>query len=135
MSYINSRELLRRAHAELDAAHLDGPPRERFLHAHMAGLRAAAAALALNPRPHSPRRKKLRSAWEQLAELGPEWGPWAEYYLGSAATRAALESGQLREIEMSQANSAVAIAGQFLEFVGVTLAKQEEAFRELAQAS
>src|SRR5699024_7971792 len=100
MSYFNSRQLLRRAHSELDAAHLQSSPREQFLHAHMAALRGAAAVLAINPAVVSPARRKVRSAWVQLAEAGEEWGPWVEFYLASAATRASLESGQLREIDV-----------------------------------
>ena len=135
MSYFNSRQLLRRAHSELDAAHLQSSPREQFLHAHMAALRGAAAVLAINPAVVSPARRKVRSAWVQLAEAGEEWGPWVEFYLASAATRAALESGQLREIDASNAREAARAAGQFLAAVEEHIARHEAEFAALATAS
>lgn len=135
MSYINSRQLLRRAHAELDQAHLQSSPREQFLHAHMAALRGAAAVLAISAAVGSPARRKVRSAWAQLAEAGEDWGPWVEYYVASAATRAALESGQLREVDGPQAREAATVAGQFLAAVGAHVSHHESEFAALAQAS
>ncbi len=135
MSYFNSRQLLRRAHNELDAAHLHSSAREQFLHAHMAALRGAAAVLAISPAVGSPARRKVRSAWAQLAEAGEEWGPWVEFYLASAATRAALESGQLREIDASSAREAARAAGQFLAAVEAHISRHEAGFAALAQAS
>lgn len=135
MSYINSHSLLRRAHAELDSAYLQSAPREQFMHAHMAALRGAAAALSTGIGGPGPKRRKVRSAWVQLAEIGPEWQPWVEYYTASAATRAALESGLLRDLESEQARDAVRVASQFLSTVEVFLERQEEELHSLAQAS
>ncbi len=135
MSYINSHALLRRAHAELDAAALESSPREQFMHAHMAALRGAAAVLSVGTGGSGPKRRKVRSAWVLLSEAGSEWQPWVDYYTASAATRAALESGQLREIESDQARAAVRVASQFLSTVEAFLQRQEVEFRALAQAS
>ncbi len=135
MSYINSHSLLRRAHAELDAAALESSPREQFMHAHMAALRGAAAALSVAAVGPGPKRRKVRSAWVLLAEAGSEWQPWVDYYTVSAATRAALESGQLREIESDQARAAVRVASQFLSTVEAFLQRQDVELRALAQAS
>lgn len=135
MGYITSQSLLRRAHIELDAAHRHDSPREQFIHAHMAGLRAAASVLELNSAPTTSRRKKVRSAWEQLSELGPQWEPWVDHYTGSAVTRAALESGRLPDVSSSQASDAIGVASRFIAVVEEHLAEKEAAFRALAAAS
>lgn len=135
MGFSNSHSLLRRAHAELDAAHSQASPREQFIHAHMAALRGAAAALAAGAERPGPKRRKVRSAWVQLAELGEQWQPWVEYYSASAQTRAALESGQLRDVDAAAADTAVSVAAQFLGAVERCIREHEAQFRSLAQAS
>src|SRR5699024_2698708 len=135
MSYFNSRQLLRRAHNELDAAHLHSSAREQFLHAHIAALRGAAAVLAITPAVVSPARRKVRSAWVQLAEAGEEWGAWVASYLASAATRASVASGPLREIAASNAREAARAAGQCLAAVEEHIARHEAEFAALAKAS
>lgn len=135
MSYITSRSLLRRAHAELDAAHMNISPQERFLRAHMAALRGAAAVLATSGGALKSKRQKVQSAWTQLAELDPGWLPWVEYYSASAATRAAIESGQQRELQSNQAREAVRVASQFLKEVEAFVKHREAHFRTMAQAS
>lgn len=134
MSYVFSRQLLARAHAELDGAQSAPEPREQFLHAHMAALRAAAAVVSVVPRDRAPRRRGTpRSVWVQLEEAGPQWQEWARYYTASAHTRAALESGQLREIESAQAQEAIDTAGRFIQGVGRFL--DEQAAMPMARAS
>ncbi|MGO1179280.1 SAV_6107 family HEPN domain-containing protein, partial [Cellulosimicrobium funkei] len=63
------RRLLARADAELVAAALAQDAGERFVHAHLGALRAAAAVVALRARP--VRRGRARSVWEQLADAEP----------------------------------------------------------------
>lgn len=133
MSYVNSRALLKRAHRELDDALTQRSLREKFIRAHMAALRAAAAALALSP-PET-KRGKVKSAWVQLAELGPQWAPWVEFYTASAQTRAAIEAGLLREIAERDVEQAVQVASQFLHVVESHISEYEEQFRRLAYAS
>lgn len=135
MSYITSRSLLRRAHAELDSAHTSTSPQERFVLAHMAALRGAAAALATSGGTIGSKRRKVQSAWVQLAELSPEWLPWVEYYSASAITRAEIESGQQRELQSSQAREAVRAASQFLKAVEAFVQQREARFRAMARAS
>lgn len=135
MSYINSHTLLRRAHAELDAATTVGSPREQFLHAHMAALRGAAAVLAAGVAGPTPRKRKVRSAWEQLAEMDGAWQQWAEYYTASAQTRAALESGQLRDLTEVDAREAVLLAGRFLADIDDFLRGQAAQLHSFAHAS
>jgi len=134
MSYLTSTTLMRRAHGELDAAHQGATPREQFLGAHMAALRAAAAVLALTPKA-GPKRGKVRSAWVQLAEVSPQWQPWVEYYTDSARVRAELESGVRSSLDPAQARQAMAIAGKFLATVEEYLTEHKTAIHNLAQAS
>jgi hypothetical protein len=51
----------------------------RYVHAHMAALRATAALLAARARPEvSPRRRRpQRNAWVLLTEVAPELAEWA----------------------------------------------------------
>src|SRR5262245_18759275 len=54
-------------------------PASRYVAAHLAALRAAAAVLAARPRPMEGRRRRLRSAWELLSEAEPHLAEWAAY--------------------------------------------------------
>lgn len=135
MSYLDASQLLRRAHGELDTAHAASSLRDQFIHAHMAALRGAAAVLSVGTLAAGPARRKVRSAWVQLAEIGEEWLPWAEYYSASAATRAALESGQLRDVDAARVEEAMVRVAQFLTAVESFLRTHEVQFAALAQAS
>lgn len=136
MAYAHTHQLLRRAHRELDAAHSVSSPQEQFIHSHMAALRACAAVLAsVAPPAGGPRRQRLRSAWEQLADLGENWLPWVEHYTASAGTRAALESGQLADMHPEHAREAAQLTAKFLGAVESSLLEREAQFASFAQAS
>lgn len=135
MSSVNSHSLLRRAHGELDEANRRTAPQEQFLGAHMAALKGAAAALAIGGPNGQSKRRRLRSAWVQLEELGEQWHPWVIYYEASARTRAALSSGLLREIGSEQAQDALRVTGRFLESVEEFVNRFEDGFTGLARAS
>ena len=84
-------ELLDRARASLlSACHADTIA-GRYVEAHLAALRAAAALLAARSRPS--RRSQLRSVWEVLPQVAPELTEWAVFFAASARRRAALERG------------------------------------------
>lgn len=135
MSSINSHSLLRRAHGELDEASRRSTPQEQFLGAHMAALKGAAAVLAIAVPPGQSKRRRLRSAWVQLEELGEQWHPWVVYYEASARTRAALSSGLVRGVESDQAQDALRVTGRFLASVEEFVNRFEDDFTGLAQAS
>ena len=63
----------------------------RYVEAHLAALRAAAALLAARSKPS--RRSQLRSVWEVLPQVAPELTEWAVFFAASAKRRAALERG------------------------------------------
>ncbi|GAA2280307.1 hypothetical protein GCM10010149_25440 [Nonomuraea roseoviolacea subsp. roseoviolacea] len=98
-------------------------PASRYVSAHLAALRAAAAILAARPRPMEGRRRRLRSAWELLPEAEPELAEWAAYFAVSAAKRAAAEAGMVRGVSAADADELLAEAETFVtrveEMLGV----------------
>ncbi|NUW31312.1 chromosome segregation protein SMC [Nonomuraea sp. SMC257] len=98
-------------------------PASRYVSAHLAALRAAAAILAARPQPMEGRRRRLRSAWELLPEAEPELAEWAAYFAVSAAKRAAAEAGMVRGVSAADADELLAEAETFVtrveEMLGV----------------
>ena len=84
--------LLTRSREDLLQAALARSASERFVTAHLAALRAAAAVLATRARP-SPRGGP-RSVWEVLPRIAPEMGEWAAFFAATASRRAAVEAGR-----------------------------------------
>ncbi|GAA0931301.1 SAV_6107 family HEPN domain-containing protein [Nonomuraea longicatena] len=89
-------------------------PATRYVSAHLAALRAAAAILAARPRPMEGRRRRLRSAWELLPEAEPRLSEWAAYFSVSAAKRAAAEAGMVRGISAADADELLSEAETFV---------------------
>ncbi len=92
-------------------------PASRYVAAHLAALRAAAAILAARPRPMEGRRRRLRSAWDLLPEAEPQLGEWAAYFAVSAGKRAAAEAGVVRGISAADADEILAEADTFVSTV------------------
>jgi hypothetical protein len=92
-------------------------PASRYVAAHLAALRAAAAILAARPRPMEGRRRRLRSAWELLPEAEPSLAEWAAYFAVSAAKRAAAEAGMVRGVSAADADELLAEADTFVTLV------------------
>src|SRR6476660_10260677 len=84
-------DLLDRSRASLLDACRAGTVDERYVEAHLAALRAAAALLAARSRP--TRRSRPRSVWEVLPEVAPELTEWAVFFASTAQQRAVLERG------------------------------------------
>ncbi|GII53871.1 hypothetical protein Pth03_22600 [Planotetraspora thailandica] len=92
-----------------------GPtPADRYVSAHLAALRAAAAILAARPRPMDGRRRRLRSAWELLPEAEPRLADWAAFFAASATKRAAAEAGLVRVVTPRDAEELIAEADRFV---------------------
>jgi len=89
-------------------------PADRYVAAHLAALRAAAAVLAARPRPMDGRRRRLRSAWELLPEAEPRLGDWAAYFAISATKRAAAEAGMVRVVSPKDAEELIAESDRFV---------------------
>ncbi|WP_326638221.1 SAV_6107 family HEPN domain-containing protein [Streptosporangium sp. NBC_01755] len=86
----------------------------RYVAAHLAALRAAAAVLAARPRPMEGRRRRLRSAWELLPQAEPRLAGWAPYFETSAAKRAAAEAGLTRTVSSRDAEELISEAERFV---------------------
>jgi hypothetical protein len=109
------------ARACLAEAPVGPTPADRYVSAHLAALRAAAAFLAARPRPIDGRRRRLRSAWELLPEVDPRLGEWAAYFAVSATKRAAAEAGMLRVVTPRDAEELIAEAERFVAEIEATL--------------
>jgi hypothetical protein len=96
-------------------------PAERYVSAHLAALRAAAAILAARPKPMDGRRRRLRSAWELLPEAEPRLADWAVYFAMSARKRAAAEAGMVRVVSPADADELTAEAQRFVNVVETIL--------------
>lgn len=108
-------QLMRRARLELDAADSTGDPQMRFLHAHMAAIRSAAALVTTQSVVR--RRRRVLSVWEQLTHAGSDWETWAAHFAAGAPLRAAIESGRAPELGDDVADAAVRDASVFLDDV------------------
>ena len=111
------RALLRRADAELAQAHAAPDPGDRFRHAHLAAIRAAAAVLALRGRP-SP-RSGARTVWEMLERVEPDLAGWSGYFAAGAPLRAAVDSGRSGQIASARADEIVVCAEDFRDEVAM----------------
>lgn len=111
-------DLLDRSRASLLAACCTSSGGERFVDAHLAALRAAAALLSAHSAPSG--RARLRSVWEVLPEVAPDLAEWAAFFAGSARRRAAVERGTA-QVGSREADDLLRQAETFLELVQTTL--------------
>lgn len=95
----------------------------RYVHAHMAALRATAALLAARARPElqSRRRRPQRNAWVLLAQVAPEFAEWAAFFAQGAAKRSAAEAGSRGAVTEREADDLVRQADRFLALVEESL--------------
>jgi hypothetical protein len=105
--------LLGRSDAELLAADLAADPAERFVHAHLAALRAAAALVAARG---AVRRGRPRPVWELVDAVEPELGAWTARFAAAAGLRAAAETGR-GDVDPARADRAVLDATTFASLV------------------
>ena len=108
------QELLARSDGELVAADLAPDAGSRFVHAHLAALRAGAALLAATE--GSPRRRAPRPVWELVAAVAPDLAGWTARFASAAPLRAAVENGR-SEVDDMRADRAVAEATAFADTV------------------
>lgn len=92
----------------------------RYVAAHLAALRAAAAIVAARSAPGSvPRRRAVRSVWELLPRVEPALAEWAAFFAAGAGKRAAAEAGLQRAVSAREADDLLRDAETF-----VSLAEQ-----------
>jgi SAV_6107-like HEPN len=104
--------LLDRCVAGLVQACAARSPAERYVAAHLAALRAAAAVLAVRGRPGA--RSGPRSVWEVLPRLAPELTEWSAFFAATAARRAAVEAGRGEVVTVREADDLLREAEAFL---------------------
>jgi hypothetical protein len=97
-------------------AHRICPPRAaRYVAAHLAALRAAAAIVTVKTGPApAPRRKAPRSVWELLPRVEPALSEWSAFFAAGAGKRAAAEAGLTRAVTAREADDLLRDAGTFL---------------------
>jgi hypothetical protein len=87
----------------------------RYVGAHLAALRAAAAVVAARATPGATvRRKAPRSVWELLPRVEPALAEWAAFFAAGAGKRAAAEAGLPRAVSASEADDLLHDAGTFV---------------------
>ncbi len=84
-------ELLALAGSGLAEAAAEPRAHLRFAAAHLAALRGAAAIVAA--RSPAVSRSRIRSVWELLATVAPEFAEWAAFFQTGAAKRSAAQAG------------------------------------------
>jgi hypothetical protein len=114
-----ARMLLDRSRAGLLQALAARNPDERYVTAHLAALRSAAAMLSVRSRPGG--RGGPRSVWEVLPKVAPELGEWASFFAATASRRAAIEAGRSDVVSAREADDLLRDAEAFHHLVESSL--------------
>ncbi len=87
----------------------------RYVAAHLAALRAAAAVVAARSDPGgSTRRQRPKSVWELLPRVEPALCEWAAFFAAGAGKRAAAEAGLPRAVSIGEADDLLRDADTFV---------------------
>lgn len=106
--------LMASARRGLAAAEDESSAGARYVAAHLAALRAAAAVVAVKAEPAGTRRKRPQSVWELLPRVEPALAEWAAFFAAGAGKRAAAEAGMLRAVSVHEADDLLRDAGTFV---------------------
>ena len=106
--------LMASARQGLAAAEDESSAGARYVAAHLAALRAAAAVVAVRAEPAGARRKRPQSVWELLPRVEPALAEWAAFFAAGAGKRAAAEAGLLRAVSAHEADDLLRDAGTFV---------------------
>jgi hypothetical protein len=106
--------LLESARQGLASAEDDTSVGGRYVGAHLAALRAAAAIVAARAEPTGPRRKRPQSVWELLPRVEPALSEWAAFFAAGAGKRAAAEAGLPRAVSGREADELLRDAATFV---------------------
>ncbi len=118
----NAMALLESARRGLADAVDETSPAGRYVAAHLAALRAAAAVVAVRGEPSSgSRRRRPRSVWELLPQVEPALAEWAAFFAAGASKRAAAEAGLSRAATAHEADDLLRDAEIFLSVVETAL--------------
>jgi|ERR1035438_1058446 SAV_6107-like HEPN len=112
--------MLQSARRGLAEAADESAPGARYVTAHLAALRAAAAVVAARGEPRS-RRRKPHSVWELLPQVEPALTEWAAFFAAGAGKRAAAEAGLPRAASAREADDLLRDAETFLSLAETAL--------------
>jgi hypothetical protein len=107
-------ELVDRAARGLAAAQAARSPGDRYVSAHLAALRCAAAVLAVRGRPS---RRGPMNVWAVLPRVAPELTEWAAFFAAGASRRAAVEAGRPEAVTVREADDLLRDAQTFARLV------------------
>jgi SAV_6107-like HEPN len=114
--------LLESARHGLAAAEGEVSAGGRYVSAHLAALRAAAAVVAARAEPGATtRRKRPQSVWELLPRVEPALCEWAAFFAAGAGKRAAAEAGLPRAVSLREADDLLRDAETFVSLAESTL--------------
>lgn len=105
--------LMESARHSLAAAQEETSVSGRYVAAHLAALRAAAAVVAARAEP-SARRRRPQSVWELLPKVEPALREWAAFFAAGAAKRAAAAAGLARAVSADEADELLRDADAFV---------------------
>lgn len=111
---------LGRARAALAGAEVADAAAERYLLAHLAALRVAAAVL--EARAHATQTGRLRNVWQLVGEVAPEFAEWAGFFAATQAKRQAVAAGVTAIVSHREADDLVRDARAFHDEVARRLA-------------
>jgi hypothetical protein len=129
--------LLTQARRGLAEATAEADPGTRYICAHLAALRAAAAIVAARGEPGSAagKRRRPRPVWELLPQAEPALSQWAAFFAASAAKRAAAEAGLPRAASAREAEDLITDVETFLRVAERALGVAEQQELPLRSAS
>jgi hypothetical protein len=117
----SAESLLHAARQGLAEAAETSRPDMRYVAAHLAALRAAAAVLAAKEPVDANRRGRPRSVWVLLPAADPTLREWAGFFAAGAGKRAAAEAGLPRAVTPFEADELLHDAEVFVSLVEETL--------------
>ncbi len=110
--------LLESARRGLAEAADETTPAGRYVAAHLAALRAAAAMVTARGEPAAGvRRRRPRSVWELLPQAEPPLAEWAAFFAAGARKRAAAEAGLSHAASAQEADDLLRDAEIFVSVV------------------
>ena len=115
---VASIDLLSSALRSLDDAIVASRSSDKYIAAHLAALRAAAALLAAHTQPHN---RRPTSAWTLVAKVSPDLAEWAGFFAAGASKRAAAQAGVTGIVTDREADDLVREAHQFIDLVSLKL--------------
>ncbi len=107
-------DLLDRADRGLSAGEAARTAGERYVAAHLAALRCAAAVLAVRGRPT---HRGPANVWAVLPRVAPELAEWSAFFAAGAPRRAAVEAGRPEAVTAREADDLLRDATAFTALV------------------